>query len=166
MRFVNYSNRTLTAVPTFCQNGGDSRWAKPIGLWFSVVDENGNDSWKVTCRAKSIDLKPQPHATEIIFKHDARILWLSNAVAIDRLTTEHGFFPEYHESQSENPNYTRSAIRWDRVAEQYDGVIAAPHCAARHQEQHWYFTWDCASGCIWNLDPVAAEGLIPRLQAC
>jgi len=157
MRFINYSNRPLTAIPAFRQDGSDSRWSKPIGLWFSVVDENGTDSWRSLCTFKGIDLIQQPHVTEIIFKKDARLFRLFGENDIDALDAKHRFSPGYPEWLKENPDYTRSGIRWNLVAEEYDGVIAAPHCIARHLEQHWYFTWECASGCIWN--SIAVESL-------
>jgi hypothetical protein len=141
LRFINYSCRPLTVLCSHLQDGCDSRWTKPNGLWLSVVDEDGKDSWKELCKVKSIRLKP--YATEIVLKPDARILWLCDAGAIDRLTTAYGFFPECHDLLKEDPNYTRSAVRWDYVAEQYDAAITTPYCNDRHREEHWYFTWEC-----------------------
>jgi hypothetical protein len=153
LHFINYSDGPLTVFPSFRQDGADSRGAKPNGLWLSVIDESGNDSWKNICRVKSIPLKA--HATEIVLKPDAKILWLRDAQSIDALNDTHGYFPECRDFLKDNMDYTRSAIRWERVARDFDGVIAAPHCADRHIPEHWYYTWDCSSGCLWRPDPIA-----------
>jgi hypothetical protein len=125
MRFINYSDRPLIELPTFCQNGGDHRGTKPNGIWLSVVGEDGSDSWKVYCDANGIALKK--HRTEIVIKENARILRLRSAAEVDSLTSTHGYFPECPaEFLKSDPNYVRSAICWRRVAEDYDGIVIAP----------------------------------------
>jgi hypothetical protein len=156
VRFINYSDRPLIEVPSFCQDGSDHRGSKPNGIWLSVIGEDGSDSWKVYCDAKGIALKK--HRTEIVIKENARILHLQNAAEVDSLTSTHGYFPECPaEFLKSDPNYVRSAICWRRVAEEYDGIVIAPECVERRQERLWYYTWDCSSGCIWS--PNAVEAL-------
>ena len=118
-RFINYSDRPLTAFCACRQDGTDSRSAKSNGLWLSVVDADGSDSWKDNCFVKSIPLKA--YATEIALRPDAKILWLRDGEAIDLVTSAHGYFPEYPDFLRENPDYTRSAIRWELVAKLFDG---------------------------------------------
>lgn len=45
-------------------------------------------------------------------------------------------------------------IDWKRVAGSYDGVEICPHQgkARRDSAYSWYWSWDVASGCIWNPD--------------
>lgn len=52
-------------------------------------------------------------------------------------------------------------IDWDRVASKHDGIIIAPYCWQQRlkDETFWYYSWDCASGCIWH--PRAVTALIP-----
>jgi hypothetical protein len=42
-------------------------------------------------------------------------------------------------------------IDWERLAKEYDGVEIAPYQWQRRlSDQRWYYSWDCASGCIWR----------------
>jgi hypothetical protein len=147
MRFLHYSDKPVSEVCPKVQDGVDSRFAKPNGLWFSIVDENGHDSWKELCKVRNI--KPGRYTTEIIIRPRTRICWLTDAAAIDKLHAEYGFQPKFWEYQKENLDYTRSAIRWACVAKQFDTIITTPYCIERHRPEHWYSTWECGSGCAW-----------------
>jgi hypothetical protein len=58
-------------------------------------------------------------------------------------------------------------IDWMRVAEKHEGILIAPYLGERltepneflesHKEEwwRWYYSWDCASGCIWNPNAVS-----------
>jgi len=56
-------------------------------------------------------------------------------------------------------SYGTSAIRWASVAERYPGIEICPYQASlrMHPAVDWYYTWDVASGCIWN--PVVIRGV-------
>jgi len=155
MRFFHYSGQPLPEVLRASQDGSDHRGSKPNGLWLSIVGADGCDSWKDYCKAKHMTLGQ--HCTEIIFKDDAEILHVRFATDIDRLTNSHGYMPQSPaEFLKADPNYNRSAICWRRVAEEFDGIVITPECIERRQVSHWYYTWDCASGCIWHPNPVQA----------
>ena len=66
-------------------------------------------------------------------------------VGLDRFTAEYG----------DNERYCRM-IQWDRVAERYQGIVITPYIWSRRlePETHWYYPWDCASGCIWDGEAV------------
>jgi hypothetical protein len=57
------------------------------------------------------------------------------------------------------------SINWAGVAKDYQGVIIAPFVWDRrlHDAYSWYYTWDCASGCIW--DAAAIERVEPLFTA-
>lgn len=48
-------------------------------------------------------------------------------------------------------------ISWKKVRKNYDGIIIAPYQwdCRNASETTWYYPWDCASGCIWNLEKVS-----------
>lgn len=50
-----------------------------------------------------------------------------------------------------------TVIDWKKVASQYDGIEIVPYQtkARNNYDLLWYFGWDVASGCIWNLDNVS-----------
>jgi hypothetical protein len=147
LRFVHHSSKPLTQVPCVTQEGQDSRWSKPSGTWLAVLREDGTDPWKDYCEARGFELGP--YCTEVIIKKES-ILHVQDANGIDNLTMKYGFLPACHEDQKTNPDYTRSGIRWDVLSREYDGIVIAPECIDRRQVDLWYYTWDVASGCIWN----------------
>lgn len=54
-------------------------------------------------------------------------------------------------------------IRWDAVADEYDGVEIIPyHRELRYSDISWYYTWDIASGCIWRPSGIAELELIAK----
>jgi hypothetical protein len=42
------------------------------------------------------------------------------------------------------------SIDWNKVAEEYQGIIIAPYRWEHRLDMMWYYGWDCASGCIWD----------------
>jgi hypothetical protein len=57
-------------------------------------------------------------------------------------------------------------IDWSKVAAKHQGIIIAPYCYARRLTYHtaWYYGWDCASGCIWDLK--AIQSVEVAQEAC
>ena len=47
-------------------------------------------------------------------------------------------------------------IDWAEVASKYDGIIISPYqwSLRLDMEMMWYYGWDCASGCIWNISAI------------
>ena len=42
-------------------------------------------------------------------------------------------------------------IDWKKVASKYDGIEIVPYQPKARMNLLWYYGWDIASGCIWNL---------------
>jgi hypothetical protein len=49
-----------------------------------------------------------------------------------------------------------SFIDWANVAKKYDGIEIVPYQTKARMNYNllWYYGWDVASGCVWNLDTV------------
>lgn len=39
---------------------------------------------------------------------------------------------------------------WKKVSKEYDGIEIDPYQNSLRLHLTWYYTWDCASGCVWN----------------
>jgi hypothetical protein len=148
MRFIRHSNEPMSGVTPRVQDGLDDGWSKPVGLWFSVAMEDGNDPWLDYCKMRRWPVAP--YRTEI-FINDDSILHVGDAAGIDNLTSKYGFVPLSVHTRKPS---RRSGIHWDILAQKYDGIVIAPACGERRQEELWYYTWDVASGCIWNADGI------------
>ncbi len=137
---------------------------KPCGLWFSVEDYflEEDTNWYDWCVSERFRIGALRHKYRVHVAKDAKILWLQNANDIMN------FSKEYHANDPfdfgrfvkdpSRPPYVYS-IKWSLVKSEYDGIIIAPYqWGCRNAgESTWYYPWDCASGCIWNLDKVKLD---------
>jgi hypothetical protein len=125
----------------------EAAW-KPVGFWLSV--DGNDDGWAEWCEREAGWTECIAHRTEFELSPSANILYLTSSQEID--------------------NFTRSFravlvpglwyIDWQRVAKVYDGIIIAPYQWSRRLEgeaSQWYYAWDCASGCVWNLKAVRVK---------
>lgn len=111
---------------------------KPVGLWVSV---KGEYDWHWWCTEE--DFRTERLAVEHHVTLGGNILVLDRPDDLLDFQTTYGV---------EDRGYY--AIDWPRVAHWYDGIVIAPYHWQHRLSLSWYYTWDCASGCIWNLDAV------------
>lgn len=142
-RLIHYSAKLLTKLEPV--ELGTLHNGKPHGFWFSV---EGEDDWKSWCEAESFHLESLAYPHEVVLAPAANILRLTNAFDIDLFTEQ---FSKPCEWSS-----TRRDIDWLKVANIYQGIIIAPYIWQRRMSEHtfWYYGWDCASGCVWDIRAV------------
>jgi hypothetical protein len=150
MKLVHHSPRLLLG-PLVSYLLGDPApgHLKPRGFWVSV---EGDDDWKSWCKAEGFALDRLEHTYDVQLAETASILRLKSAEDIDTFTKEYGV--------TILPNMPRMGmgIDWSRVAARYQGLIIAPYIWDRRLTSHtfWYYGWDCASGCIWDVSAIAS----------
>lgn len=117
---------------------------KPKGFWVSV-DGNG-DGWKDWCEAEAWNMESFEMVYDVTLCPNANILLISNPLELDNFT----------EKFSKEQSQYIIGIDWAAVSELYQGVIIAPYIYSRRLERNsfWYYGWDCASGCIWDVDAI------------
>lgn len=117
---------------------------KPMGLWLSVLGENDWYEWSTL---EGYGTESLEHAYRVVLRPEARIYVvtaLDGLLALDRLLP-----PRF--------DYGESLFRdWSGIREHWDGVVIAPYQwrVRLNFNLMWYYGWDCASGCIWNLDAI------------
>jgi hypothetical protein len=118
---------------------------KPRGLWVSV---DGPDDWPAWCRDEMPGAIGSNHL-RVTMHDDARILHLSGKSDLVEFTTRYG--------QQAWPGAHSNWIQWADVARDHQGIIIAPYCwpARLDPDTYWYYSWDCASGCIWDAAAIA-----------
>jgi hypothetical protein len=152
MKLIHYSASPLTEVHSTEQGTDDIAW-KPRGLW---VSPEGEDDWKHWCEAEGFNLGSFTHATEIILHPKAKLLRLNTPQKLRDFSAKHAFAPTF---LSGLPSPSKMCVRWPDIAKRYQGIIIAPYqwrCRLDN-DLFWYYSWDCASGCIW--DAAAIESL-------
>lgn len=148
MRLLHHSKVQVDQIYPREQFAGADRFDKPNGFWVSV---EGEDDWESWCRDNDFCLNRLTHTHEVVLKPDANVLILSGEQDIRDFHAEYG--------KPLHPEVRGEGIDWPRVAEKYDGIIITPYVwSMRHDIViFWYYTWDCASGCIW--DPKCVESI-------
>ena len=144
MRLLHYHKNHLTQIHSVEQSANEERLmygVKPNGLWVSV---EGADDWPSWCRSEDFALERLECVTEVVLKKKNTILKITTDDALMGFTDEYGF--------SDPRRRGITAIDWVRIAEKHDGIIITPYNWKRRLclEANWYYSWDCASGCIWN----------------
>jgi hypothetical protein len=139
----------INSVPPHQRGGRDNRAIchKPRGFW--VSDDADECNWRSWCESEEFGCGPK-FAHEIYLHPSARILIIGTNEEFDAFNAEYGVrdISEY--------------IAWDRVCAEYQGIIITPYLYERRFGPLWYYTWDCASGCIWDADAIAGwSTLIP-----
>ncbi len=141
---------------------------KPNGLWFDV-----NGSWKQWCESIQFRLEKLQYRHSVTILDDSRVLYLKNARDIDRFTRRYGQNISGNIESLQNPEemdeFTRqygrdlfkdivgqfsNYIMWEDVAEKHSGIVIHPFSRSRSRKYLWYYGWNCAGGCIWNLNVI------------
>ncbi|AXQ62302.1 hypothetical protein KNU09_gp71 [Gordonia phage TillyBobJoe] len=134
---------------------GPGTFEKPKGLWVSVT---GPDDWPEYCLPEFNGMRPEArlrHAHNVTLAPGANVLRLDDvADMLEFHRTYAGpsdFDLRYHPNERD-----LWGIDWRVVAAEYAGIVIAPYQWSMRLNASWYYTWDCASGCVWDLDAIAA----------
>jgi hypothetical protein len=141
--YSHFSNKPLEAVHSVKQQwryGQPCENEKPRGFWISV---DGADDWNSWCESENYGIGSIRH--RVVLASDANILYCRDALDLDCFTEIYGI-------EILRYSWRRIAIEWQRVADDYQGLVIAPYVWDRrlHDGYNWYYGWDCASGCIWD----------------
>lgn len=149
---------------------GDHRSAKPCGLWISVEDYEDDQTWKTWCEGEQYEIGGLQYRYSIEIE-SKNILWLRTDDELISFSekykgndpSEYDKFCSDQYSEHLDELYKRIGkrrlpyiylIEWGAVKDLYDGIIIAPYSWNLRMDLQWYYGWDCASGCIWNLSAI------------
>lgn len=140
---------------------------KPKGLWVSADGEYG---WKQWCEEEGFRKENLAHEWEIVLKPDVECwVWrpvintrkINGAVLSPKDWREHTnggilhldtelSIDLFHKVYGEEDR--SFGVRWSRLQDHVDGIVISPYQWGKRMDRDklWYYTWDCASGCIWN----------------
>lgn len=145
MRLTHWSSAELPPLYNCTQEETLRVYNKPKGLWLS--DESQVESWHWWCTSE--DFRPEHLSVQTIFEVDmTNVLHLKNA---DDLMQ---FSRNYNEPLKRRDRYIDYPINWKLVAEDYKGILITPYiweCRLGNLLTQWYYLWDCASGCFWDV---------------
>ena len=149
--YIHWAKKEFDLDRRYFYNPIESRrFFKPFGLWFEV-----DGDWQRWCEAENFRKDEMNVCYQLEFE-PFDVLFLKNELDIDRFTHQ------YERGDLER-NFHMD-IDWPQVAEEYSGIVIAPYCWQRRMANHtmWYYGWDCASGCIWDLSIITRFERIER----
>lgn len=163
-RLIHFSGRPLTALPPPVDqthgegsHRGQGVFMKPMGLWVSPDDDEYG--WKWWCEGERFRLTQLTHMTEIVLRDDARILRINDSVELNAFHDEYSSSWEEVIGEKPKGDFGRGSmwIKWAEVSKKYDGIMIVPYLWELRfgEKAMWYYSWDCACGCIWNMAAVA-----------
>lgn len=120
---------------------------KPNGLW--VSDDDANYIWPDVVLDKKLSTKHLAYRHRVMLSKGARIKYIHTPEQLDEFTVA-------FEAGLPWNGKTSFAMMWNLIAERYQGIVITPYIELRryHQMTNWYWPWDCASGCIWDVDAI------------
>jgi len=155
MNLIHFSKIEIPTNPYFYENktprdSPEMEFFKPSGLW--VSDEAAEDSWSWWCKNENF--------VSSWYRYVYRITLLPghNILHLDHL----GDFTHCYPLPSDHPmakiglsDYSTSMyIDWPRIKEHYEGLLITPYQWHQRMQVMWYYSWDCASGCIWDISNI------------
>lgn len=141
MNLSHYSSHNVLEPCSRTQSSG--RGDKPEGLWVSV---DGPDDWLSWCESEEYGVDGLQYRFTVTLAETARIKLVTSP---DELRA---FDAEFGEGGRRSWH-----VSWDAVAQEYQGIIITPYLwECRLSDPSWYYTWDCASGCIWDAPAIAS----------
>lgn len=144
---VHYSDTPvrLDRSRRYPQSDREITHGKPYGLWVSVP---GDDDWPSWCAREDYAIDRLATAHQVTLRSRAEVLQIRDVTSFDRFAEEFSIDDPGPFARAE------LVIDWVEVAGHYDGIVIAPYRWDRRSEHRWYWGWDVASGCIWNLDAI------------
>lgn len=157
MRLRHFSKTKLAFDPYFeYPQSPDQMLYKPTGLWLS--DENRDDGWQSWCQVNEFGIYRLKHWSDFELDLD-KILHLKNSNEIINFSDKYS-----------HTKYSMIAVDWEIVKKDYSGILITPYNYAcrLHHRCLWYYGWDCASACIWDLSSIyfIDQGENVEHQAC
>lgn len=128
---------------------------KPIGFWYGI----GGD-WFEWC------LSEMPNwiggiLYEVVIPNSKNIFRIENSTQLKEFTLK---YYDKNERILGKDILRTYDIDWKKVASDYDGIEISPYIYQMRMEIGWYYSWDVASGCIWNTNAVKLKKIGENLK--
>lgn len=155
MKLSHYSNAIIKPPVRSAVDQPPHPHHKPYGFWLSV---DGPEDWVWWCTAEDFGIGRLKHRHEVTLDPKANVLVIDTASGIDKFTRDFG--------APLVPGSDSLYIDWSKVVKKYQGAIIAPYQWERRFDRAgtWYYSWDCASGVVWDAAAIAGIEHEPSWQ--
>lgn len=156
---MNFKHFSKSEIPELYNRTDQTCFFKPKGFWIS--DEDAEVSYTSWLKSEELDWLSDVKEYSVTLKTTEKILLLTSQEEIINFTKiYHGkpdWIKEYHYRETDH-------INWPTVAEKYSGIIITPYIwsCRLNSDCHWYYSWDFASGCIWDVSVIDSISLVQK----
>lgn len=152
----HYGTHPLGQVHNVEQNE-DNRMGqigKPSGLWLSDCTSHGWADWCISEGFRLDRLLVRTRCT----------LDTTDLVLIDDYVKMSSFNEQYGMPLYGDLSLSMTAIDWGAVSSKYKGIAITPYLwgCRLEPEYFWYYGWDCASACIWDVSCITSREIDPE----
>jgi hypothetical protein len=150
MRLIKHDKEIVTFDPNRVYPKPEKDYYfKPHGLWVSDEDDYGWSHW---CTAEEFSLD------RLMYEHLVELYPVNNILFIRSVEELDKFHDRYSIDIIKDwiPHYPsrKDWLDWPQVYPLWQGIIITPYLWERRMDYMWYYGWDCASGCIWDLSAI------------
>lgn len=141
---THYTTAPFIFDPTRAYDRTEKEY-KPKGLWLSVDSDYG---WKEWCYDSEFRVKALKYCCVVNLRADCNLLILRTSQQILDLARRF--------TRPGNRNWDYPFMHWPSVVDKYQGIVIPTYDWGCRLDpvSRWYYTWDCASGCIWDLSAI------------
>lgn len=157
MKLIHYNSEKIFLEPRIYDQLRDEWQSKPVGLWFSIGDE-----WKKWCE-ENYPKFDCTYSHEVILKPNHNVLHLKTAEEITAFGLKYPL-----KTRDWDAEWDTYQLDWHQIKKEYQGIIISPYqwSCRLSMKSCWYYGWDCASGCIWDLDCIECFKFIEEVEMC
>lgn len=181
MKLVHWSSDIVTSVrgrrqydPSKLKDRRYARGDKPNGFWLSD-ESRGAYGWRSWCRDNAFRTYSMRYKHEVELVPDAKILHIRTQTELYDFTQKYGYSLLDRLERAKGPSDPNmiwqprqiiDSIEWWQLTKKYHGIIITPYLWSCRLESwsHWYYTWDCASGVIWNPRAIASVRMVKEYK--
>lgn len=139
---------------------------KPLGLWWGV-----GDSWMQWCMSEMKEWLC-PYIYEIVLNEE-NVLRIDTIKKFEKFEEKYATVPPWlkvdgHDAvmnllynnakqQSESKsrhNFSSHYIDYAKLSKEYGGIEIPNYFWEKRMSSMWYYGWDCASGCAWDVGAI------------
>lgn len=155
MKLTHYASKPFSLEKISYQLDTPTYISKPHGLW--VSDDHCEYNWKWWCINENFRRYALRYAHAVEFTNDANILKITSWLGMEQFNHKYKKCYDIIQPILQNQQPMElNGIDWQKVKDSYDGIIISPYNWDKRLDRDymWYYGWDCASGCIWNLEAI------------
>jgi hypothetical protein len=125
---------------------------KPHGLWLSDESDHG---WAKWCKDENFRINELKYELPVTIDL-TKIAIITNRKRLELFTAAFKAtpFPELVFL----PHDLHMHLNWQAIAKEYKGILITPYIWGCRYDFMWYYSWDCASACIWDLSAIKETG--------